>query len=64
MYNTKISYIKNDSFLDDCLPIYEFYNKNLILRIPFSNSHDENGHSLIAEYYIPLKELKEELEKV
>ena len=64
MYNTKISYIKSEGFLDDCLPIYEFYDKNLILRIPFSNSHDENGFPLIAEYYIPLKELKEELEKV
>ncbi len=63
MYNTKISYIKGDG-LDDCLPIYEFYDKNLILRIPFTDFHDEDDHPLIAEYYIPLKELKEELEKV
>ena len=63
MYNTKISYVSSDGS-DDRLPIYEFYDKNLILRIPFLNFHDEDGHPLIAEYYIPLKELKEELEKV
>lgn len=58
----KISQIK----LKDTPPIkaWEIIDKSLILRMPFYWTEEYSTFMMIMEYSIPLKELKEELEKV
>jgi len=64
-----INIVKVEQFtgtaFDKLYPSHEITDNNLILRIPFFPYHDsDEDDRMLLEYYIPLKELKDALEKV